>query len=328
LSRPVCVFCLGLVCVFRRLLFGLFWVILSVCVCCGASLLGLFAWGCPVVACSCGCASPALVGSAAGVVVGSCCVSCGDPCPSVCAGCGLCSSCSAPVPPVGAPSAVVSSPVAPAGVSPAVVGFSGSRSLSARWLPLVSRVVRGAVAAGFAPSVGCCVGADSLVLSSALVGGFASRLSVLAAFGPCGSGACASSALSGVLSAAAGGASVSWWAGGSASVPLVGRLARRSAALARFSGGWASAPFVGFVGAACPGGVVPGGVARSFSGSGSGSWASLALAAGAGRSVFAFWCAPGAPALPAWPSGAWVPVGSGWPAGGWAWVPVSRPSLF
>jgi len=200
-------------------------------------------------------------------------------------------------------------------------------------LPLVSRVVRGAVVAGFAPVVGCAVGADSLVLSSALLAGLAPRLSVLAAFGPAGAGACASSSVSLVQSLACAGAPVSWWAGGGPRVPVVGRLAARSVALCRLVAGSAGsaggAPFVGFVAGACPAALVPARSSRRcFAGSGSGSWASLALAAGRGCAVSIFWCGAGAPVLPAWPGGAWVPCSAGWLAGSWSWVPTVAAPLF
>lgn len=214
---------------------------------------------------------------------------------------------------------------------PVVCGFSGSRSLSPRWLPLAGRLVRGAVAEDFAVSVGCCVGADSLVLSAALLGGVAGRLSVLAAFGPGGAGALSSSSVSLVESCAAAGAAVCWWCGGGASVPVAGRLASRSLALVRFCAGSAGlaggAPFVSLVGAPCPAGLVPS--RRPFAGSGSGSWASAAAAAFAGCALSVFWCGTGAPLLPAWPGGVWSPVAAGWLAGAWSWSPVAaQPSLF
>lgn len=215
-------------------------------------------------------------------------------------------------------------------LSPVVCGFSGSRSLSIGCLPLVGRVVRGAVADGLAPAVGCCVGADSLVLSSALVGGLAARLFVLAAFGPGGAGAPSSSSVSLVESCEVAGAAVTWWCGGGASVPVSGRLASRSLALVRFcagsAGGAGGAPFMSFVAAPCPAGLVP--CRRPFSGSGSGSWATAAAAAWAGCALSVFWCGPGAPMLPSWPGGVWSPVASGWLAGAWAWSPVAQPSLF
>lgn len=220
-----------------------------------------------------------------------------------------------------------------------VVSLSGSRALPLRFLPVVSSVVRGAVTAGFAPAVGCCVGADALVISSALLGGFTSRLSILAAFGPDGKGAFSDSALSSVLSALAAGARVSWWSGGSIRVPPMGRLAQRSVALCRFTGGFPHAPFIAFVTAPCPAGLRPASSSKCFSGSGSGSWASLAYAAGLGRSVFIVWCGSNV-LLPAWPGGSWLQSDVPWlrneSAGErlsvayetWSWVPVGQTSLF
>ena len=69
-----------------------------------------------------------------------------------------------------------------------MVGFCGSRTLpaSATDTELVSRVV-GSVLAGVPRrdlAVGCAVGGDALVVSSALSLGASSRLRVFAAFGP------------------------------------------------------------------------------------------------------------------------------------------------
>ena len=114
------------------------------------------------------------------------------------------------------------------------VGFCGSRSLSASALPLVSSVVSAALSGSSARlAVGCSVGADSLVLASVPFPSFP-RVSVFAAFGSGGRGACSLSAVPSVLAAARAGASVSWWAGGRVSVPLRLRLAGRSVALVRF----------------------------------------------------------------------------------------------
>jgi len=101
-------------------------------------------------------------------------------------------------------------PSAPAGV--ALARFVGS---------LGSRPIR----------VGCASGADALALASAPV---PSVLSVFAQFSSSGAGAFGSSAVSAVFSARARGASVSFLAGGSLSVPVRARLIRRS--VAGFSG--------------------------------------------------------------------------------------------
>ena len=108
----------------------------------------------------------------------------------------------------------------------AAVLLGGSRSLPASAAPWVSRVVSAVVGAGLGVSVGCAVGADQLVLSACPP----SSLRVFAAFGPGGQGAWRCSAVSAVVAAAASGVPVAWWAGGGASVPLVGRLFCRSVA--------------------------------------------------------------------------------------------------
>jgi len=114
------------------------------------------------------------------------------------------------------------------------IGFCGSRSLPVPARPLVSSVVSAVLSGSPARvAVGCSVGADSLVLSS-VPSSALSRVSVFAAFGPGGRGGCSLSAVSAVLSAARGGASVRWWSGGQLAVALKLRLARRSVALVRF----------------------------------------------------------------------------------------------
>ena len=233
-----------------------------------------------------------------------------------------------------------------------MVGFCGSRTLaaSATDSALVSRVV-GSVLAALPHrdlAVGCAVGGDALVVSSVLAAGASSRLCVFATFGPVSPpwpasrvfapGASSSvSSVSGVASALAAGASVSWWAGGGPAVPLAGRLASRSAALvSAIAASGAGRGFVGFVTSPCPAGLGPSpSPSVCFSGSGSGSWASLALASGLGLPVVVFpvgALASAGPvgALPAsW--GSWTPLassgsGSAW-SGGFRLVPAS-PALF
>jgi hypothetical protein len=233
-----------------------------------------------------------------------------------------------------------------------MVGFCGSRDLpaSATNSALVSGVV-GSVLAG-APrrgvAVGCSVGGDALVVSSALALGAFSRLRIFAAFGPVSPpwpaarvfapGASSSvSSVSGVARALVAGASVSWWAGGGPAVPLAGRLASRSATLvSAVAASGAGRGFVGFVSSPCPAGLGPSpSPSACFSGSGSGAWASLALASGIGLPVVVFpvgelASASPAGALPAsW--GSWAPLGlsgssSAW-SGGFRLVPAS-PDLF
>ncbi len=228
----------------------------------------------------------------------------------------------------------------------ALVGFCGSRSLSATSsVALVSRVVGSILHSGRGVAVGCALGGDALVVSSALAAGASSRLSVFAAFGP-GSppwpaarafapGASSSvSSVSGVAGALAAGASVSWWAGGGPAVPFAGRLASRSAALvSAVAASGVGRGFVGFVSSPCPAGLGPSfSPSACFSGPGSGSWGSLALAIGLGLPVVVFpvGALASAGVLPAsW--GSWSPLaslgsGSAW-SDGFRLVPAS-PALF
>jgi hypothetical protein len=114
------------------------------------------------------------------------------------------------------------------------VGFCGSRSLPVSAQPLVASVVSSVLSGSSARLVvGCSVGADALVLSSVPQSSL-SRVSVFAAFGFSGRGACSLSAVPVVTAAGRGGAFINWWSGGRLSVPLRLRLAKRSLALVRF----------------------------------------------------------------------------------------------
>lgn len=216
-----------------------------------------------------------------------------------------------------------------------VVGFCGSRSLGPGFADLVRRTVSAALGAGSSLAVGCAAGADQLVLSAALAalpGRPWGRLSVFAVGGVRGGWLSSSPAtwVSGpppwVAAAAAAGAQVSWWAGGSIRLPLRARLARRSAALVRSLPAAPGSALVAFVSRPCPARVAPG---RGWPGGGSGSWASLAMAAGLGVPVRLFWCGSGAPALPSWPGWSWSLVSSGPLSGSWAPVRVVvQPALF
>ena len=225
-----------------------------------------------------------------------------------------------------------------------MVGFCGSRALptSGSVSSLVVGVVGSVLGApgGRGVAVGCAIGGDALVVSSALAASGAARLSVFAAFGPVSPpwpAACVSapgasssaSSVSGVTVALAAGASVSWWAGGGPGVPLAGRLAGRSVALVLVvAGSGAGRGFVGFVTSPCPSGLVSSASPSAcFSGHGSGSWGSLALASGCGLPVVVFPVgALASPcALPAsW--GSWSPLSGAW-SGGFRLLPAS-PALF
>ncbi len=196
-----------------------------------------------------------------------------------------------------------------------LVGFAGSRSLSSSWAPLVSSVVSSVLASGRRVAVGCCRGADQLVLSSVPASAL-SRVWVFAAFASSGAGSVpAVSAVSAVSAAAAGGAGVSWLAGGPLSLPARVRLAARSAFLVR-----ALAASRGFSG--------PGSALFLFlaSPSSRGSLRAARLAASLGVPVSAFCCGFSGPP-PSLGSGSWSFVGLVSGAGRWRWVPASEAQL-
>jgi hypothetical protein len=169
-----------------------------------------------------------------------------------------------------------------------MVGFCGSRSLSAKFQPLVSGVAV-QVAKRLAVGVGCASGADAFVREAV-------------------PSAC-------VFHASGFGVGR-------------GSFARRSASLvSAVAASPSPRGFVGFVASACPVGLVPSPLAaKCFAGFGSGSWASLALAAGLGVPVFVFWCGQGSPQLPQW-SGSWHQVTCRLFSGSWLFLP-SQQSIF
>ncbi|MCP4544272.1 MAG: hypothetical protein GY832_44735 [Chloroflexi bacterium] len=152
----------------------------------------------------------------------------------------------------------------------ALVGFCGSRSLSPQFAPLVRAVVAAVRAGGRGVAVGCSPGV---------------RVPVVAA---------APGAL--VFRAGSG----------------QGAFPRRSAQFVQAVA--ASGPgcqVFAFVVGPCPARVSPSpSPARCFCGGGSGTWAELALAVGLGVPVSVFWCASGAPSLPSWWPGQWLPTWS------------------
>jgi hypothetical protein len=106
------------------------------------------------------------------------------------------------------------------------VYFGGGRQCVSS--PIIGQVVAAVLARGACVSVGCAVGADALVIQSALLQNASSSLVVHSAFASSGAGSFSGSAVSVVQGAALSGAFVSWLAGGSLSVPLVQRLMVRS----------------------------------------------------------------------------------------------------
>lgn len=184
-----------------------------------------------------------------------------------------------------------------------VVAFAGSRALPAGFAPLVARVACAVVASGSRVAVGCCVGVDSVVLSS--VPSWSVRC--FAAFASCGSGACSLSAVSLVSALPSRGGSVSWLAGGSLAVPLPARLASRT----RVVVGSASVCAVVFF--ASP--------------SSRGSLLAARAAVSRGLPVFAFACGFCPSLLPSLGDGDWSvsPIAGGLFSGGFEWFPA--PSL-
>lgn len=120
---------------------------------------------------------------------------------------------------------------APSPATPApVVLFGGSRGLPREFAPVVARVVRAALAAGYAVSVGDSAGADLLALAAAVAAAPA-RLSVYSVGEPHGAGWLSCLAPWRALrSAQAAGARLVWLAGGPLSLPPRARLVRRSLA--------------------------------------------------------------------------------------------------
>lgn len=202
----------------------------------------------------------------------------------------------------------------------------GSRGLPFSGIQLVASLVGSLLKHQRPLVVGCASGADRAALDMALFMA-PSLVSVLAAFGPSGSGSAGpASAVSTVQAAARAGVPVTWWAGGGPSVPLRARLAARSLAAVRR--GADSGPGAGLVAVV---GAFP---SRTWSGRGpwrscgSGSWSSVAAAAALGvkASVFPVGELAGCscadlPALPSGP-GRWVAAGSGIWDSGWVWVPA------
>ena len=174
--------------------------------------------------------------------------------------------------------------------------LAGSRSISSH--PAIAPVVQAALAAGASLRVGCCTGADALVIQSALQAGGASQLRVFAQFAAGGQGWCSLSATLAVGAALHGGASVQFGAGGPLSLPLAARLVRRSQA------------------------VIAGAQALVLFAPGAGSLSVAALAAAAGAQVFAFGSLP----APVSAAGAWASSSLfGLPC--WQWQPAQA-SLF
>lgn len=207
-----------------------------------------------------------------------------------------------------------------------VVMVCGSRSLPPGAVRTVGQVVPVLLGAGSVLSVGCASGADAAAVSSALAQGAGSRLQLFAVGGASGTGfAGKASAVAGLRAAVAAGAAVSWWAGGSAAVPLRARLARRSLACVQSaSAGGPGSGLVAFV-SSLPSQPFGSG---AWPACGSGSWSSIAAAARAGLSVVVVPVGGlSGSLLPGLPGGgSWAAVSLAAQVGGFRWQP--GPSLF
>jgi hypothetical protein len=208
-----------------------------------------------------------------------------------------------------------------------VVGFCGSRSLPASAFPFVARVVASVVSRGFRVAVGCAVGADQAVLSARVALPFVPSssgpaLSVFAVGGPSGAGFWRGSALAAVRAAAAlavspghglfSPVSVSWWAGGPASVPLRARLLARSLALVSSLAASFRPGLVAFV---CGGPSVS-----------PGSWRSVVAAVRSGVPVVVFPVSSSSGAVGLWAGCSSLPALRGCGVG--RWVPAASSGLW
>jgi hypothetical protein len=180
---------------------------------------------------------------------------------------------------------------------PGVVAVAGSRALPAAGSALVVRVASDLAAGGASLAVGCCSGADAALLSAVPGSVPPSMVHCFAAFGPGGEGVGPFSAAAAVQAFAAAGGSVSWWAGGPASVQLRSRLAGRTRAVI----GAADAGLVAFFG----------------SPSSRGSLFACRCALSRGLPVVVFPVGFSAAELPSLGLGSWVPCDA---FGGFEWV--------
>lgn len=181
-------------------------------------------------------------------------------------------------------------------VLPGVVAVAGSRALPASGAALVLRVVSDLAASGASFVVGCCVGADAALLGAVPGSVPPSLVRCCCAFGAGGVGSGGFSALGSVAGFVSSGGAVSWWAGGSAALPLHVRLAARTSAV---------------IAAASAGLVVFFASPRSR-----GSLLACRCALARGLPVVAFPVGFPGSGLPLLGAGSWVSVGGG----GFRWV--------
>lgn len=180
---------------------------------------------------------------------------------------------------------------------PGVIAVAGSRRLPAAGSALVARVASDLAGRGASFVVGCCCGADAVLLSAVPGSVPPSLVRCLAAFGPDGIGSGPFSAVAQVAKFDAAGGSVRWWSGGPASKPLWVRLADRTRAV---------------VGSADAGLVVFFASPKSR-----GSLLACRCALQKGLPVVAFPVGFSASDLPVLGAGSWVPAGA---FGGYFWA--------
>jgi len=111
--------------------------------------------------------------------------------------------------------------------------LGGSRNLSKKYFPQVTKVVQTIQSVGACVHVGCAIGADQAIIQAAWA--IPAQLQIFAQFSPSGVGAFSGSAVSTVFTAQRRGVPVRFLAGGPLSVPLRARLFKRSLASVRGS---------------------------------------------------------------------------------------------
>lgn len=200
-----------------------------------------------------------------------------------------------------------------------IIGFTGSVNLPDDKAITVTHQIEKLLAGADKVYVGCALGVDALVIDAMLRAGRATDLEIFTAFGPLraatyhgnkfysapgasGRPLRAISNLSGVAVAQQAGATVHWWAGGTAAVPLRGRLAKRS--LRVIESLWTAHGALFAFPVSLP--VTPFGPGK-FPTCGSGTWSTAAAAVKMGVPVSVLPVVPplDLPALPAKNGGEW-----------------------
>ncbi len=196
-----------------------------------------------------------------------------------------------------------------------IIGFTGSVNLPDDSALSVTHQIARIIDTADRVYVGCALGVDALVIDAMLRAGRASDLEVFVAFGPLRTAPYRGSRhysapgesqpisnLSGVAVAQMAGATVHWWAGGGADVPLRGRLAKRSLTLIESL--WSDHGELFAFPVRLP--AVPFGKGK-FPACGSGTWSTAAAAAKLNVPVYVLpaACLVDLPCLPSKNGGSW-----------------------